>query len=156
MITREKAEFWFRHRSYPDIVDRGSPAERAVMTSEEWIEIEELVARLQLAARKLTSQEFNESTEAELRARTDSERVAHFLRWVASSPSEASAVGREPHMFGISIPLLLAGIALATGVAFVSARVFGSVGVGAAAGVIALAVLIGVPVALLVRSRRVV
>ena len=156
MITREKVELWLRHRAYPDIVDRGSPAERTVMTSDDWAEIEELVARLKLAARTLTSPEFDEATESELRARTEDERVAVLLKWVATSgQGTVAAVGESPRMYGVSVPFLLVAVVVAGGSAYLSTRASGSIVVGVVVGVLAMVVLVAGSFILVKRSRGV-
>ena len=76
-------EFWLRHRKNPDIVDRGSPSERAVIRSSEWTLLEELVARLRLDEQHLTSPDFKNETEDQLRANVPAPEVVLSLRNIA-------------------------------------------------------------------------
>ena len=86
MITEAMVEFWFRHRKHPDIVERGSPKERAVVSVQEWTLLEELVAALKLNAQNLTSPEFQENTEEQLVSNV-SEPAIEKLRAIAREES---------------------------------------------------------------------
>ena len=84
MITSRKIEFWLRYREYPDILERGNEAERAVLSSQEWTWLEETVARLRLAKSGQLGSRLNEATERELLATVEPDAVA-TLRSVAES-----------------------------------------------------------------------
>jgi hypothetical protein len=88
MITEDMVAFWLRHRKYPDILDRGSPTERSVLTGEEWTLLEELVASLKLNAQNLTSEEFQERTEQQL-ASNVARPAIEKLRAIAREDSAA-------------------------------------------------------------------
>lgn len=90
MITEDMIAFWLRHRKYPDILDRGSPSERSVLTGEEWTLLEDLVASLKLSAQNLVSQEFQERTERQL-AMNVARPAIEKLRTIARDES----AGRE-------------------------------------------------------------
>ena len=91
MINCEKVEFWVRHRKYPDIADRRPLEQRAGLTSEEWIFLDELVARISLDKRNLTSAAFREATEQQLASSVLDPAAAELLRGVAHEDATTRA-----------------------------------------------------------------
>jgi hypothetical protein len=82
MITEEMLTFWKRHRKHPDILDRGSAEERAVLTVEQWTLLEELAAGLRLAEQGVTSAEFQCRIEDQLQLEV-SPAASELLRQVS-------------------------------------------------------------------------